>query len=67
MIKTIFLVVWLGFIAYSLFTICNAVNNYINKPTGTKFQVIAENPQKEKPASIQFPTISVCSHNQIRY
>ncbi|KAL5250623.1 hypothetical protein ACHWQZ_G016379 [Mnemiopsis leidyi] len=64
-VRILFLVVWLVAIAYSLFVIYNAVGNYVGKPTGTKFQVIASNPYKEKPASIQFPTISVCSHNLV--
>lgn len=64
-VKLIFLIVWLLFIGYSMFVIYNAITNFVGKPTGTKFQVIAKSGAEERPASITFPTVSVCNHNVI--
>ena len=64
-VRVLFLIVWLVAVGYSLFVIYNGVSSYVGKPTGTKFQVIANDVEREKPAAIQFPTVSVCNHNVV--
>lgn len=64
-VKILFLISWLTAIGYAMYVISNSVISFVGKPTGTKFQVIATDDDNNRPSSISFPTISVCSQNVV--
>jgi len=66
LVKLLFLVTWLAFSIYACHVIITATITFINKPTSTKFEVIQEVDNVDKPESIEFPTISVCSMNKVK-
>lgn len=65
-VKLFFLLIWLAFSIYASFVIVTSIVRFINKPTGTKFEVIVESSVNDKPQLIKFPTISICSQNKVK-
>lgn len=61
-----FLLAWIGCLVYTISMIMAAVVTFVNKPTGTKYEVIVDQPNKDKPQIIKFPTITVCSANKVK-
>ena len=64
--KAMFLVLWTSLTLYAVFTICTKILVYMNKPTGTKFEVVVDANVDERNQGIKFPTISVCSVNKVK-
>lgn len=70
-VKILFLLVWIALTIYSCSVIVNSVVRYINRPTGTKFEVLVDSDDElssgeSKRQAIKFPTISVCSSNKVK-
>jgi len=71
LMKLLFLIVWLSASIYTCYIIVTSVVTFINKPTGTKYEVIVSQDGSDianspRPQTIKFPTISVCSHNKVK-
>ena len=66
LVKLLFLIMWTGFSVYATFTICTSIIVYVNKPTGTKFEVVAAADPSFKDHGIKFPTVTVCSTNKVK-
>lgn len=66
LVKLLFLVTWLGLSIYACNVIITSVITYVQKPTSTKFEVLQDSGMTDKPESIKFPTISVCSMNKVK-
>ena len=66
LVKLLFLVMWMGFSAYATFTICTSIVVYVNKPTGTKFEVVVDADPDHQDHGIKFPTVTVCTTNKVK-
>lgn len=65
LVKLLFLLCWIALSIYSSHVIIGAIAKFIDSPTGTKYEVIVEG-EEGAPQVINFPTISVCSHNKVK-
>ncbi|XP_063683390.1 acid-sensing ion channel 5-like [Bolinopsis microptera] len=65
LLKVFFLLLWIAFSIYACYIICTKILMFVNKPTGTKFEVVVDDNESEK-KGIKFPTITVCSMNKVR-
>jgi len=71
-VKILFLLVWITLTIYSCSVIVNSIVRYVNRPTGTKFEVLVESDgvgedgEESKRKAIKFPTISICSMNKVK-
>ena len=57
---------WIACVVYTFYMIMTSIVTFINKPTGTKYEVLVNDVEGSKPQSIKFPTISICSHNKVK-
>ena len=64
--RLLFLLAWIACVVYTIYMIMTSIVTFINKPTGTKYEVLVNDVQGTKPQSIKFPTISICSHNKVK-